>query len=101
MATFSFEVLEFNSSQIGIELAAGKIFQNIDEYLFKTKSGELYNISLFYSLSKRSTLKFQLEKQVDRMISTLYPPDFILETFEYNLNRIAIGLMYIYQLSKD
>jgi hypothetical protein len=70
MATFSYKLFDINSAQLGIDMEAGKIFYNIDEFQFKIKNGELYNISVFYTLNKKNTIKLGVEKQIDNVSFT-------------------------------
>lgn len=102
MATFSYKLIDINSSPIGIELATGKILYNIDEFYFKVKNGSLYDLSAFYTFTKKSTIKFGVEKEVDNVSVYLISdiPDYPSETYKYHLNRLSLMLSYSFKFGK-
>ena len=102
MATFNYKLIDINSKPFGIELAAGKIFYNIDGFPFKVKNGSLYNLSAFYTFTKKSAIKLGVEKQVDNVSVYLISdiPEYPNETYKYHLNRLSLMLSYSFRFGK-
>jgi hypothetical protein len=102
MVTFSYKIININSNYLGIELAGGKIFYNIDEFSFKIKNGSLYNLSGFYNFSKRSTIKFGVEKEFDNVSLQLNPDSsgYQNQIYEYKLKRVSLTLSYCFKFAK-
>ncbi len=100
MATLEYRLFKLKLNEGGIEIAAGKIFFNIDEFPFKIKNGNLFNLSAFYTVKTRSIFKFGVEKQIDRVKITSFSDRFPKEKYQYKLNRIALALSYGYRLGE-
>ena len=102
IGTVSYKLFDINTSKFGIDVSAGKIFYNIDEFQFKVKNGALYNMSVFYSPTKKSTIKLGAEKQVDNVwfYFTADEQGYQNETYKYQLNRLSLILSYSFKLGK-
>lgn len=105
MATFTDNLVDINSHQAGIEVAGGTVFYNIDEFQFGIKNAVIYNASVFYTITKKSTIKLGVEKQIDHAWSYFpgddWGSDYKNETYKYHLNRLALALSYSLKLGNN
>ncbi len=96
LATFRMNLINIKTDQLGINIAGGKNFFNIDAGYDKIKNGTIINASAFYLINKKNIIKLGIEKNVDN--GTIYfiaqTPSFKNETFTYHLNRLSIILSY-------
>ena len=100
MATLEYKLFNLKSNEGGLEIAAGKIFFEIDEFPFSLKNGNLYNISAYYNVKTRSIFKLGVEKQTDHVTISAFPEQYSGEKYQYHLNRIALSLSYGFRFGK-
>lgn len=100
MVTFSYKLFDIHSGQLGINVSAGMLFHNIDEFMFKIKNGTVCNIAVFYTLNSRSTLKLGMEKQLDNVTFIPDEREFKKEAYKYHLKRLSVALSYGYRFGK-
>lgn len=96
MATARINITNIKSNKLGISMAGGKNFFNVDTYPYNLKNGWLLNTSFFYLINQKSIIKLGVDKQIDNGYVYHTPSNEFgkNETFKHNLNRVSIMLSY-------
>jgi hypothetical protein len=102
MVTFRMKVTHIKANDLGINLAVGRTYFDIDANNINEKNGAILNASFFCHINKRSIIKFGIEKEIDNASLYFSAPNPLYkdETITYHINRLSVLLSYGFILKK-
>lgn len=94
----SSKIFEINSKPLGIQLAGGPLYFDIQNNYARLHNGMTYNTCIFYNVKEKRRVAIAVEQEVDN--NTFYfhalTPDFKNESYEFKLKRLSLTISYRY-----